>query len=250
MLIKFSLVVSSWDGPGENIVCWLIQKVRYKNMAKSSSSLVGLSSLSLAVALLSTLQNEGKTVNGETLMSLFSDARSELARQESIAMCFDTRVKAMLVDFFRGNKNSGVTGSVVIQKVAMDYVKRYESSNPEIMVAFADVTARLEDFFKHNTGSARSENAKANPKDGKAAKSVAPAIADAFLVSRGPAGVSLNSAHYESKWAHDSCLAYQELQQELAQVNNPVSDADDEGESDSEAELDSDSDSDSESVLA
>lgn len=245
--------MSSWDGPGENTVCWLIQKVRYKNMAKSTLTLSGLSVSTLSVALLLALQSEGKEINADTLSEVFADASDELARQNNLTRCFDTRVKMLVVDFFASKKNSSYPSAAVIQHVSKVYTEKYESAAPDMIEAYADVSARVTDFFKRNTGSQRSETAKAKKAGtGEAVNSLAPSLETALMVSRGPSGVSLNQKHFDSMWASKTCLAYQELVAELEQVNNPIedsADSDSEAELDSEAKLDSDADA-SESVLA
>jgi len=226
-------------------------------MAKSSVSLSAFSVSTLAVALLSAIESQGKSPDADTLNEIFSEASSELARQKNLTRCFDVRVKSLMVNLFVSKKNAGLPSSVVSQDIAMKYMRQYESTAPNQLETFADVSSRVEDFIKRNTGSKRSETARKEAEaKGETANTIAPPLATAFLVSNGPGGLTLNSAHYATDWAHTSCLAYQELMTELAQVNNPVVDSDDEDDSDEEAELDEPSDSDesadsdSESVLA
>lgn len=212
-------------------------------MAKSSISFAGVSSVALTVALLRSLESEGKTLDSDTLNSLVTEAGEQIAREESLSRSFDTRVKALVVDFFMKHGNIGISSDTVKKQIAMAYVNKYEANHPSQMEVFAETSERIAEFFKQNTGSARSENAKSNPKVGKDGKlktvnTSAPSLADAFLHSRGPAGISLNPGHYPTMWSSKSCMAYQELFAQLAQVNNP------------DSEADSDSDSNSESVLA
>jgi hypothetical protein len=223
-------------------------------MAKSTLSLSALSTSALAVALLSAIEAEGKSADADTLNELFSEASSELARQKNMTRCFDIRVKALMVSLFVAKKNAGLPSSVVSQHISMQYMKQYESTAANQLETFTDVTSRVEDFIKRNTGSKRSETAKKEKAaKGEVANTIAPDLATAFLVSNGPGGLTLNSLHFATDWAHSSCLAYQELMLELSQVNNPVaddSDEEDDSDSDGEGELDEPSDSDSESVLA
>lgn len=223
-------------------------------MAKSNLSLAALSASVLAVALLSRLEDEGKSADADTLNSLFSEASSELARQKNLTRCFDTRVKALMVSLFVSKKNVGIPAATVAQHVSMQYMKQYESTTANQLETFSDVSSRVEDFIKRNTGSKRSETARKEAEaKGETANTIAPPLATAFLVSNGPGGLTLNSAHFATDWAHSSCLAYQSLMAELAQVNNPIVDADEEAELDepsADDDSDSDSDSDSESVLS
>lgn len=197
---------------------------------RSASVLASVSLVALMGEILSRFSADDVHDIGSELASLAETALKEREREAALNRVLSTRLKALAVDFFRGKKNAGLPSDDVAKHLASKYVKQYHPTESGDFLL--EMHSRVSAWMDENTGSAKRDSS--NAKKGI----ITNTVGTAFFVSRGPSGVSLNKAHFDSMWSSTSCLAYQQLQEELASINNPVSLED--GEEDADEELDSD----------
>jgi hypothetical protein len=201
---------------------------------RSASVLASVSLVALMTEILSRFSASNVDDIGSELSSLAETALKEQAREAAINRVLSTRLKALAVDFFRSKKNAGLPSEAVAKFLASKYVQQYHAGESgEFLLAMLD---RVSSWMDDNTGSAKRDSS--NAKKGM----ITDTVNTAFFVSRGPSGVSLNKTHYETMWSSTSCVAYQQLQLELAAINNPADDSEEEAEEelgsfDPEAEL-------------
>jgi len=209
-------------------------------MARSTSVSSVSSALSfnqLVEAMLSQCENDAQVL-ADKINDALPEVLSLIQQKEHLSQVSETRFKALIVSFFRKNKNLGVPSDVLAKTVVREYLKTYEAGDLDKYDVIAE---RLETFLDQNTGSKKRDNSIL-----KGDSKYKNLMENSFLNSHGPSGTNLRD--FESLWSKDSCKAFLALMSELESVNNPVSDdeSDDSVSDESDDSESDDSDSDSE----
>ena len=196
-------------------------------MARSttvSSVSSALSFNELVEALLSKCENDA-SILADKINEALPEVLAFIQQKEHLNQVSEIRFKALIVNFFRKNKNVGVPSDVLAKHVVREYLKTYEAGDLD---KYDVVSERLETFLDHNTGSKKRDTS--IMKGDSKYKNL---MENSFLNSHGPSGTNLRD--FENLWSKNNCREFVTLMSELESVNNPIDDSDDESdESDSE----------------
>lgn len=165
-------------------------------------ALAALSTESLIEVLLGRY-NDSKDDMLESIVELAPEVLEAKARRLDAESKVTTRFMDIFVTLFRGLKNASVSAKVFEPKVISDYATKYLGGlNAESLQLAQEHLAR---FLDENSASGRSDGsrparllkAQAAGNDDEVAKIASePTMADAFLVSRGPAGTNIRDSAY------------------------------------------------------